>query len=375
MGSMKRKTSSFSFGVAALSVALNADGELQLTPAGKFRGIDGRPADVDAWEIDAAAARDVIAFCSARKNPFVIDYEHQTLLKEKNGQPAPAAGWFSGSDLVWREGEGLFAKVSLTPRAKQYIADDEYKFVSPVIYYNKTTGRVAGLHSAALTNVACIDGMEEALARAAASFLTDSTEQEALNMDLDELLNNIRWMLNLPTLATQEEIAAELQKAVDKIKAANTETAAAGFNLLSLIESRNATIAALTAQAENPDPAKYVPISTMQEMQTQLAALTATVRGKEVGDLVAAALSDGRLLPAQEKWARDLGTKDIAALTAYLETSHPVAALGSTQTGGKSPDGNTAVAALTAEQLQVCTAMGVSPEDFQETLKAQAAQA
>ncbi|MGE1673772.1 phage protease [Pseudomonas aeruginosa] len=36
--------------------------------------------------------------------------------KRENGQPAPAAGFFRA--LEWREGQGLFAQVELTARAK-----------------------------------------------------------------------------------------------------------------------------------------------------------------------------------------------------------------------------------------------------------------
>ena len=91
-----------------------------------------------AWRIDAASAQHVIQRFKARGKPPVIDYEHQTLHKEENGQPAPAAGFFRS--LEWREGEGLFAQVELTARAKQYIADGEYRYVIP------TNGFEPGYH-------------------------------------------------------------------------------------------------------------------------------------------------------------------------------------------------------------------------------------
>jgi len=151
-------------------------------------------------------------------------------------------------------------------------------------------------------------------------------------MDLDELLANIRWMLNLPTLATQEEVAAELQKAVDKIKAGNTETAAAGFNILTLLDTRNASIAALTSA--EPDPAKYVPIDTFQDVQNKYAALSQEVNDKQVNDLVETALAETKLLPAQEACARS-------------------------------------VEDLTEDQLAICTSMGVDPKDYLKTLQGQ----
>lgn len=47
--------------------------------------------EVPAWRINQAIATRVIERFNARANPAVVDYEHQTLHKETNGQPAPAA--------------------------------------------------------------------------------------------------------------------------------------------------------------------------------------------------------------------------------------------------------------------------------------------
>lgn len=367
----KNKSPSLGFAVAACSVSMNAAGEIQLTPAGVFRGNDGRPKDAPHWVMDAQAAQDVIAFCSVRQNEFVIDYEHQTLLAEKNGQPAPAAGWFSGAALRWEEGVGLFVKSRWTPRAQDFIANDEYKYISPVILYEKVTGRIKGIISAALTNNACIDGMDEVLSRAAASFALDGAPIETQQQEngMDELLEQLRWFFNLPTLATPEEILAEVKKAVDKIKTAAPEAvAAAGFRVDSLVVSLGTEVAAL--KSASPDPAKFVPVETMQAMQTELAELRTANTEREVGEVVTAALSSGKLLPPQEKWARDLGMKDLGALKDYVESAQGVAALTSTQTGGKKPDGKT-VGELDEAQMAMCRNTGVSPEDFKKTLAAQ----
>jgi len=362
----KPKQSSLSFAVAACSVRLNSAGEIQLTPAGTFRGIDGRPKDADSWVMDAAAAAEVIAYCSARQNDFVVDYEHQTLLSEKNGQPAPAAGWFSGAALRWSEGEGLFAKVRWTAPAQAFIDNEEYKYISPVILYEKGTGRIRGLHSAALTNYACIDGMDDVLSRAAAHFLlTETISQESLTMDVDELLEQLRWMLNLPALATAEEITAELQKAVALIKADNaTETAAASFSLPGLLAAKDVQIAALKGAV--PDPAKFVPVEVMSALQTELAALRGAQLAGEIDGLVVAALSVGKLLPAQEGWARELGKSNLGLLRQHLDNATAVAALKGTQTSGVSPADNVN-AVLTESELAMCRCMGTSPEDFKKT--------
>lgn len=145
-----------SYSVAAL--AAQADGRvlLQVTPAQDFTPADGRTMDVPAWRIDGAiAARVIEAFNAAQ--PLVIDYEHQTLNKEKNGQPAPAAGWIHA--LQWIDGKGLYALAELTEKAKEQIKAGEYRYFSPVIQYSAKTGEVTRLLMGALTNNPAIHGM------------------------------------------------------------------------------------------------------------------------------------------------------------------------------------------------------------------------
>lgn len=120
----------------------------------------------------------------------------------------------------------------------------------------------------------------------------------------------------------------------EKTAEADALTAVAALKTQS--EAAAAEIVAL--KAASPDPAKFVPVETMKALQTEVAALTARITGGEVDSLVKAAIEGGKLLPAQEKWARDLGTKDIAALKAYLDTAQPIAALKGSQTGGKGAD-------------------------------------
>lgn len=60
---------------------------VQFFPAGEFRSGDVRPEDVPAWRIDAASAAAVIQRFNARQKPLVVDYEHQTLNKERTASP------------------------------------------------------------------------------------------------------------------------------------------------------------------------------------------------------------------------------------------------------------------------------------------------
>lgn len=320
----QNKLNQKSTAIAACAFSVSAAASIQLLPAGKFRASDGRPHEVDAWHIDAAIAAKLIAEFSARANRTVIDYEHQTLLSAENGKPSPAAGWFK--TLEWREGDGLYATdVKWTQAAARMIENEEYLYISPVFAYDASTGDVSFLLNAALTNDPALDGMSEVTLMAASRLININKEPE--------------------TMPKEEELLAQ-------------------------ISAKDVEIAAL--KAAKPDPAKYVPVETMQDLQSQVAALTAEKNERAVNDAVVAALGNGKLLPAQEAWARDLGKTNLVALTAYLETAQPIAALSGTQTDGKSPEGKSPDA-LTDDQLALCKQMGVSVDVFKKTLADKAA--
>lgn len=332
---------------ATLSLALPAaDTEVQLLPAGRFRAADGsgRPVGLDGWYIDAAIAGRLIAEASARQTKFVIDYEHQTFLAEKNGQPAPAAGWFDGRGLIWREGVGLFAsQVEWTERARTMIAAGEYRYLSPAFAWDDVTGDVQKLVNAGLTNNPGLDGMA---AVALSAFFQQSHHQE--DPSVNETLKKLLAALGL---AAETDEATALA-AVATLKARADQ-----------VGGLEAQVATLTAQRPSaPDPARFVPVETYQAVQGQLATLTAEVESTERQRLIDAGLADGRLNPAAVDWAKGL---PVASLKAFLQVATPVAALAGMQSQGKDPGKPaTGAAALTDGELAVCRAMGISPDDF-----------
>ncbi|MCM8622333.1 MAG: phage protease [Candidatus Accumulibacter sp.] len=133
--------------------------EFRLIPAGLFSATDGRPNGLPGWRMSRASALEIIHLAAARVSDFVIDYEHQSLNSPSNGKPNPAAGWFKR--LEWREGDGLYVTdARWTERAAAMIRAKEYRFISPVFYYDHK-GEVLGVVSAALTNTPALDGLTE----------------------------------------------------------------------------------------------------------------------------------------------------------------------------------------------------------------------
>jgi phage I-like protein len=295
------------------SLSPDADGAIQLFPAGQFDAPRGALRGQGPWKLDAPSAQRLISAVARRTNPILIDYEHQSLLVAENGKPVPAAGWIEPASLQWREGEGLFAaEVKWTGAASAHIAADEYRYLSPVFSYN-ADGVVLDILSVALTNNPAIDGMRAVTVAAASFFALTPPHEDPMNKALLALLG-------LPEDADEAAVlaaATALKAGADQVAALSTQVAA--------------------LKAQTPDPAKFVPIESVKALQTELAALSATVNADKISKLIEPALADGRLLPAQKDWAESLGKSNFAALSAYLDTAQPIAALSGLQTGGKVP--------------------------------------
>ncbi|ELG4772762.1 phage protease [Salmonella enterica] len=333
--------------IAALSISLTAEAtpatRVRIFPAGEFRSNDGRPKECPAWVMNAACAQRLIAAAASKKTDYSFDYEHQTLRAVTNGKPAPASAWFKS--LEWVEGDGLYAvDVNWTAAASQMIAAREYRYLSPMFDYHPVTGEVGQLINVALTNLPALEELDEGVIAAASRLAaTSSTFPENTAMDEEQiayLLSQLRWILNLPETSTAADIKTELEKIITAISGGQG-MAAASVDLLAMLTTaadRDARIAEQAAKIADLsqrvyDPAKFVPVAALSQVQAQYAQTITESGSQEVEQLITAALSDRRLLPGElETWARDLGQKDPAALKAYLEKAPPMAALNRMQT-------------------------------------------
>lgn len=324
--------------VAALAQVLTLGGaegartaptEFRILPSGAFSAVDGRPGTdledggtVDGqWHLDAALAQALIARAAAERTDMLIDYEHQSLLKADNGKPAPASGWFKRSALAWRD-DGLWATgVSWTTSARAAIEADEYRYLSPVFAYDDQ-GRVLALISVALTNTPALDTLGPLISQAALSRIFGDSSEDELDKD--------------------QQIAAltkERDTAATSVAALTTENGQLKANVAALTAERDQLKQAReTAQAEQ-DKAKHA-------------------------ELLQAALTDGRLAPAQKPWAEK---QSLAALTEFLDAAKPVVDLTKRQAEGGGDGGGQS---LSQEELAMCTRMGVSAEDFLKAKKA-----
>lgn len=327
-------------------------GRIQLLPYGKFRATDGRPTDVEAWYVTDTNGADVVALANNQRNPLPIDYEHQIIHSLKNGKEAPSAGWM---EYFYFTPQGIFADVRWTDKAADYIKNGEYRYISAVFAYD-TDGYVRKIFHAALTNTPALDGMDEAMVAASVNLL-----QEDNPMD-KKLLAALCALFALKADASE----ADITEKVTALSAAKGDSTVDVLDVYAKLAEKEQSVAALSTQVGNPDPAKFVPVDQVAALQADFNALKTSVEADKKATLITAALSQGKLAPALKDWAQSLS---VEALSAYLEKAPAMAALsGEPQAKG---DPEQKVAALSAAEQAAARALGMTEAEFMAEHKEQ----
>ncbi|WFE70125.1 phage protease [Halomonas sp. M1] len=347
--------------IAALALRVTqADEKTRLIPSGQFNAPRGAMSGSGPWQLDAAGAQAIIALAAARSTDIPIDYEHQTLMAERNGLPAPAAGWIDPRSLEWRN-DGLYGQVTWTAAAKAAIDADSYRYLSPVFPYDAETGAVLDLLHVALTNTPAIDtAITELAAARAGRGASEATPPKENTVDREKLIAK----LGLANDATDEQI----DTAIAALKAAQADAEAfrSALGATAAAKPEEAVAALKASSAAAPvDMAQFVPVAVYQETTQQLAALKANSNTAELEALITEGLVDGRIPgKATADWLRKKG---LAACKAHLEGAPSIAALKATQTQGKQPEETQSNdGALTDAELAVCKAAGLTPEQYRE---------
>jgi len=115
---------------------------VELIPSGNVVGRDGR-----AWN-NNNPQRIIDSFESGGMD-LPIDIEHSTEIQARKGEPAPAVGWIK---KLMSQGGTIWGKVEWNNIGKQLVGTRQYRYLSPVILYEKGSRVIASLSSAALTN-------------------------------------------------------------------------------------------------------------------------------------------------------------------------------------------------------------------------------
>ncbi|WP_282047310.1 phage protease [Roseibium album] len=261
---------------------------------------------------------------------MLVDYEHQSIHSEKNGQPAPAAGWIVGLEAL--DG-AIWAWVEWTEKAQAHIAAREYRYVSPVLRMN-SKGFVHLIVNVALVGNAAINTLPS-LAKAELKMF-DTIDQDAV-LQTPEIVD-IRKILDLPD-------DTDLKTLIAAIKSAITEK-----------------------NGSNPDPAKFVPIGdfekAVQEANSLRQGISETAATQHVDQLISA----GQVAPFLKDWAQQLCSVNKPALDAFVERTGPAfSSILSPQLGSGNFSPGTGDGQLSETDLEVCSTLGVSKDEYIST--------
>ncbi len=291
----------------AIPIPQDAPSLIQLIPYGEHHAPNGN------FIYDEEAKKSILEKSRAHRNDYVIDYEHQSLGKEK----APAAGWIT--ELIDKGKEGLWGKVNWTKKGKEYIQAREYRYVSPVFLVKKADNRISEFINLALTNNPQIDGMVPLI-----NTRNITTKQEKQMTDIANLLG-------LGSSATQEEIIAAIRELIAQRDKENREKSKQG-NADNTETSVNKRIcAALNLQENAPLPEITAEIFTLkrsgehhEEIKQELITLKKTMAKQNAQREVAVAMKSGKITPAQREWATRYATEDPEGFQLFVSKATPV---------------------------------------------------
>lgn len=316
--------------------------EVKILPVGTVNSEKGD------FIVDQESYKQMKAEMQRRGIDIVIDYEHQTL---KDVQ-APAGGWVK--DLIYTP-EAIVAKVEWTPKAKEYLKNKEYRYLSPVVLTRKSDSKVVVLHSLALTNTPAINGMFAIVN--SVDFNTINTKTGGKEMDLQR----IKELLGLPAETPEEDVMNALIKALEKpqdapeSKPEEEKEVVANSVILGLLE--------LPAEAKTEDvTTKIMALKAGVSRQNQeIQETMERLRQRDADDAVMMALKAGKITSAQKDWAKEYALKDRKGFDSFVEKAPTVVPVGKL---------NTTEAPKTKEKVEVdefiLKATGLSKEDLEK---------
>lgn len=323
---------------------------VHLVPAGTTAGRDGR----GPYTLDAPA---VVAAFAQHGADLPVDYEHQSLGAAAKSGPVPAAGWINA---VQPRADGLWGRVAWTAQAAQLLKDKAYRYLSAV-FDHLPDGRVVKLRGAGLVHAPNL------VLQAAAS-------EQAPGAPITVPL--IASPTDLPTTPaaaaaqgqtmTIEELKARVAELTAQLAASQATLAAQSAQLAqkdAALQAAQTAAQAAAPAAQAPNPAQWVPMGQYQAVTAQLTALQSNQGASAVAAAVTAAMSAGKVAPAQKDWATAYASQDLKGFEAFVAASPVIV---SAQAQAVPPQGATTSAqgALSDTDREVARLLDVPVQAF-----------
>ena len=323
---------------------------ISVLPLGHVKSAKGE------FDVDGESFAAMKAQIAQRGVDLVVDYEHQTL----TGEQAPAAGWVK--ELFLDDGQ-IKARVEWTDRAKAYLSNREYRYLSPVITVRKADNKAMGLHSIALTNTPAIEHMEA---------IVNSLNFEGGQNTMD-FMKELAKLLGLGEDATEEQVKEALKACLEENKSLKESAAEAAKqqppeNDKVVANKEVCELLGLKAGAATADVAAAIMalkggnIGGVNLVE-QVKSLEAKLADRDAEEAVELALKAGKITPAQREWAKGYALKNLEDFKGFVEKAPQVVPMGDV--------GGSESLALKRDEvdeatLLVCKQLGISAEDVKQ---------
>lgn len=318
---------------------------IELIPVGAFATADGRKPD---FNLDHPAAVIAASLAAAPGNVLPIDFDHRSFAGQGSAD-SRAAGWITGMEV---DGQRIMASVEWTAEGRRALQRRSYRFVSPV-FKNRPDGQVVLIEGAGLVNNPALPQLRQ-LASKEITMEPIAKIAAALGIAADKPDDLVARVTALVACETQ-------------LASITTAAKVSGADAVTQICNRLTTAA--------PDPTQFVPKASFDTLQTQFASLQTTVKAGLVETALEKARDEGKLTPDMEAWATQLASKDLGEFEAWVKVAPVRVELGGTrQLANRKPVEPAEITALTAEQRQVASLMGIPHDRYLATLKAEAAE-
>ncbi|GLK85694.1 phage protease [Ancylobacter defluvii] len=312
---------------------------VHLVPAGEFRGVDGRGPFVlrDAAQV----IRNSLAATGGR---LPIDENHSIDRLAPKGEPSPARGWIV--ELQSRD-DGIWGKVEWTVTGAALVADRAYRGLSPALTRRPDGNEVTGVLRASLTNIPNLSSL---------TTLHDRSE------DMD-FLARARQALGLGADVAEADVLTAIAAQKTVIDTHSTQLAgirkAAG--LADNLAPDAMVIELQTRQsAGDTDIAKLR--TTVLELQTQLTTQHNDAAKREATRVIDEAIAAGKtaIVPIRDHYI-ERHMKDPAGVEKELGA---MVSLHSGRVVVPPKDKNDPASGLTSDQIELCSQMGLTTEQF-----------
>lgn len=267
----------------------------------------------------------------------VIDYEHASISAKNAPDPAEAgkaAGWFT----VEARPEGVFAvNVTWTKRAQAALSAREFRYFSPVAFFDAKTREITAIVNAALTNNPATLDQEPLVASAGASACTPK----------EPAMKSLLALLSLPLDASEQQAIAALERL--KKEAIDTSTAMLAITGKATLAEAVGTMSAWKEAAMK-----------VEALTAKLAEFEVSSKAKDIDTVVQGAIDAKKFTPAQKAFLRKIGERDLAELRAFVEAS-PVMAVGVPR---GEPRSEPTESSLSAAEKEVAALLNIDLKSF-----------